>query len=191
MRRARRSARAGAALLAALLLAPTAPAATGSLAEDLEAALARPLAELDGRHARTVWIRDLAVRLAPFIEASARRRQLAALVVTEARRAGLPPGLVMAVIEVESDFDRFALSSAGARGLMQVMPFWRERLGRPRDNLFRPATNLRYGCTILRHYLDRWDGDIAQALAAYHGSAPGDGYVARVQRAYRGRWAQP
>jgi soluble lytic murein transglycosylase-like protein len=155
------------------------------------------LAELDGHHAHTVWTRDLAGRLTPFLDERRRRLRLAALVVSEARRAKLPPGLVMAVIEVESGFERFALSPAGARGLMQIMPFWRQRLdragrnGNPDDDLFRPAVNLRYGCTILRHYLERADGDIARALASYNGSAPGDGYVARVRRAYRERWAQP
>lgn len=179
---------AAAGLFLALVPAPS-PAA--GVAEALEAAFARPPVALSGRHTRTVWTRDLAARLAPYLDNAPQRRRLAALAVREARRAHLPPGLVMAIMEVESGFDRFALSPAGARGLMQVMPFWRERIGRPGDNLFRPAVNLRYGCTILRHYLEESEGDIGAALAAYNGSAPGDGYVRRVQRAYRERWQQP
>ncbi|MFP4615393.1 MAG: lytic transglycosylase domain-containing protein, partial [Thiohalorhabdus sp.] len=129
-------------------------------------------------------------RLQPFVSDPDRRRRLAALVFEEAGRAEIPPGLVFAVIQVESNFQRFALSHAGARGLMQIMPFWREEIGRPGDNLFEPRTNLRYGCTILRHYLEQEGGDILRALAAYNGSTGRTIYPEKIHKAYRGRWAE-
>src|SRR5690606_42151141 len=88
----------------------------------------------------------------------------------EARRAGLKPDLVLAVIHVESLFDRYALSRVGAQGVKQVMPFWKNELGRPEDNLIDLATNLRYGCTILKYYLDLEKGNLRRALARYNGS---------------------
>ena len=106
----------------------------------------------------------------------------------EARRNNLPPGLVLAVIQVESRFDRFAISRAGARGLMQVMPFWLEEIGRPQDNLFHIRTNLRLGCTILRYYLDAENGDMVRALARYNGSLGETWYPQRVFTALRNHW---
>ena len=88
----------------------------------------------------------------------------------EASRAELSPELVLAVIEVESNFDRYAVSVAGALGLMQIMPFWQEEIGRPDDNLLHLDTNLRYGCTILKFYLDKEQGDLRRALGRYNGS---------------------
>ena len=88
----------------------------------------------------------------------------------EARRAGLEPELVLAVIDVESNFDRYAVSVAGALGLMQIMPFWLDEIGRPGDNLLHVDTNLRYGCTILKYYLDKENGDLRRALGRYNGS---------------------
>jgi soluble lytic murein transglycosylase-like protein len=100
----------------------------------------------------------------------------------------LPPELVLAVIEVESHFDRFAVSKAGAQGYMQVMPFWREEIGRPDDNLTDPETNLRYGCHILQFYIDREGGNLRRALAAYNGSLGSNRYPDKVFRAWRQRW---
>jgi soluble lytic murein transglycosylase-like protein len=91
---------------------------------------------------------------------------------------------------VESNFDRFAISSAGARGLMQVMPFWLDEIGRPDDDLFDIETNLRFGCTILRHYLDRERGDRVRALARYNGSLGQTWYPQRVFTALSQRWFQ-
>ena len=147
----------------------------------------RPTAD---RFSRQVWVQDYTRRLRPFLDNPERRRRLTRMVLAEAQRAEVPPGLVFAVIEVESAFDRFALSHAGARGLMQVMPFWREEIGRPEDNLFQPRTNLRYGCTILRHYLERENGDILDALAAYNGSIGRTIYPEKIYRAYRRRWRE-
>ncbi len=106
----------------------------------------------------------------------------------EASAAGLDPELVLAVIDVESNFDRFAISSAGARGLMQVMPFWLEELGRPDDNLFRIRTNLSFGCAILRIYLDMERNNLSRALARYNGSLGKTWYPERVFKALRARW---
>ncbi len=106
----------------------------------------------------------------------------------EAVRAGLNPDVVLAVIQVESDFNPYAISSAGARGLMQVMPFWLKRIGKPSDNLFHVQTNLRYGCTILKYYLNKTHGNLPRALALYNGSNGRDFYPARVYHALNTRW---
>ena len=137
-----------------------------------------------------VWLTDMGLRLArrwKRIPATERVHILRAA-HREATAAGLPPELVLAVIEVESGFDRFAISEAGARGLMQVMPFWRDEIGRPDDDLFDIDTNLRYGCAILKIYLDREGGDLGRALARYHGSPGKRGYPERVFAALRSRW---
>ena len=105
-------------------------------------------------------------------------------------RARLPPELVLALIQVESRFDRFAISSAGAQGLMQIMPFWLKQIGRPGDNLFKSTTNLRMGCTILRYYLDKEKGDMTRALARYNGSLGSHVYPNLVYSALRTRWAK-
>ena len=99
------------------------------------------------------------------------------------------PQLVLAVIDVESHFRKYAVSRAGARGLMQVMPFWVEQLGGKADNLFHERTNLRYGCVILRHYLDRERGNMSNALARYNGSLGQAQYPQKVLRAWKERWA--
>jgi len=107
----------------------------------------------------------------------------------EAMRAGLDPHLVLAVIDVESKFRKYAVSKAGARGYMQVMPFWIEQIGRKGDNLFAERTNLRYGCVILRHYLDREKGNMSNALARYNGSLGQRDYPNQVLRAWKERYA--
>lgn len=105
----------------------------------------------------------------------------------EARRAGLPLSLVLGVVQVESAFRKYAISSAGARGYMQVMPFWARLIGDGDDSrLFHMQTNLRFGCVILRHYLDRERGDIFMALGRYNGSRGQSAYPQAVQAAQRG-----
>ncbi|HHH45890.1 MAG TPA: lytic transglycosylase domain-containing protein [Thiotrichales bacterium] len=137
-----------------------------------------------------VWLTDMGNRLARRWRRIPLRERVHILraVHREATAAGLPPELVLAVIEVESGFDRFALSSAGARGLMQVMPFWVDEIGRPEDNLFDIDTNLRYGCAILKLYLEREHGDLGRALARYNGSIGKRWYPDRVFTALRERW---
>ena len=117
-----------------------------------------------------VWLTDMSARLSRQVEDPQERLRILTRVHYEATRAELQPELVLAVIEVESNFDRYAISVAGALGLMQVMPFWRDEIGRPGDNLIHIDTNLRYGCTILRYYLDKEQGDLRRALGRYNGS---------------------
>ncbi len=145
----------------------------------------------EDRFEAEVWLVDMSARLAtrPRAPNPDERLELLRLVHAEARRANLQPELVLAVIEVESNFDRFAISEAGALGLMQVMPFWLEELEQPEANLFRPRTNLRIGTTILRYYLEREQGNMRRALARYNGSLGENWYPDRVFRALNGRWA--
>lgn len=106
----------------------------------------------------------------------------------EATRAGLEVSLVLGLIQVESGFNKYAISPAGARGLMQVMPFWVRQIGSREHSLFDLTTNLRYGCTILRHYLDRERGDLFRALGRYNGSLGKAEYPDLVLGAWRRHW---
>ena len=107
----------------------------------------------------------------------------------EATRAGLDPQLVLGLVQVESGFKKYAVSSAGARGFMQVMPFWVKLVGGSEDNLFHLRTNLRYGCTILRHYLDIERGDLYRALGRYNGSLGQPGYPNMVRAVWDQQWS--
>lgn len=136
-----------------------------------------------------MWLADMSERLKPAISDPFYRVSLLKSIHAEATRAGLSPSLVLAVIQVESGFDRFAVSRSGARGLMQVMPFWKKEIGHPQDDLFYPPTNLRYGCTILQYYLERFNQDLSPALAQYNGSLGRQtDYASRVLSAYRAKW---
>jgi soluble lytic murein transglycosylase-like protein len=135
-----------------------------------------------------VWLLDMSNRLKPIVKDDKKRLQLLKQIHFEATRVDLPPELVLAVIEVESRFDPFAISSAGALGLMQVMPFWLKEIGRPEDNLFDIHTNLRMGCTILRYYMDKSKGNLTHALARYNGSLYSHRYTSKVFRALDRRW---
>jgi soluble lytic murein transglycosylase-like protein len=135
-----------------------------------------------------VWLTDMARRLDKKVSDPEERLLILKTAHYEATRADLPPELVLAVIDIESNFDRFAISHAGARGLMQVMPFWLDEIGRPNDDLFDIRTNLRLGCTILRHYLDREKGDKTRALARYNGSVGKTWYPQRVFKSLARRW---
>jgi len=135
------------------------------------------------------WVRAMTRRVSSRFPEEESARQFLALVRYEAMRAGLDPHLVLAVIDVESHFRKYAVSKSGARGYMQVMPFWVEQLGGKSDNLFAERTNLRYGCVILRHYLDREKGNLSNALARYNGSLGQRDYPNRVLRAWKDRWA--
>jgi soluble lytic murein transglycosylase-like protein len=129
------------------------------------------------------WMLRMSTRLRRSVPDVFYRAELLRLIHGEARRAGLEPELVIALIEVESSFNRFAVSERGARGLMQVMPFWKKELGHPGDDLFYPATNIRYGCTILRRYLDRTGDDLGRALMLYNGTELPSDYADRVLHA--------
>ncbi len=135
-----------------------------------------------------VWILDNSTRMARYVADDAERLHIVQSVHREARRAGLLPELVLALIHTESLFDRYAVSRAGAQGLMQVMPFWKNEIGRDDDSLVDIDTNLRYGCTILRFYLDRENGNVVRALARYNGSLGKIWYPKRVLRAWDLYW---
>ncbi|MEE4661965.1 MAG: lytic transglycosylase domain-containing protein [Halieaceae bacterium] len=157
------------------------------LRQFLERSIARASSFTD-RYDAEVWLMDMSARMQPFVEEPARRLALLEAVHFHAREAALPPELVLAVIEVESRFQRFALSKSGAQGLMQVMPFWRQEIGRPDDNLTDIHTNLSYGCRILQFYLEQEQGQLSTALARYNGSAGSQRYPDKVHAAWRRHW---
>ena len=134
-----------------------------------------------------MWLSDMSERLEHRIPNPFYRVRLLKNLYREAENEGLDPQLVLAVMDIESNFDRYALSRAGAQGLMQVMPFWKDVYGRPNDDLYNPLTSLRYGCRILRHYLDRHE-NTADALAAYNGSLGRSTYPNKVLRRLNSRW---
>ena len=144
----------------------------------------------DDRFDAEVWLTDMSARLARQVRDPDERIELLTRVHYEALRVDLAPELVLAVIEVESNFDRYAVSVAGALGLMQVMPFWRNEIGRPDDNLIRLQTNLRYGCTILKFYLDKEKGDLRRALGRYNGSLGQRKYPNKVIDKLSQKWYQ-
>lgn len=137
---------------------------------------------------RAGWLAEMSRRLEKRIPDRTYREELLTAVHYEATRAGLDPQLVLGLIQVESAFRKYAVSSAGARGFMQVMPFWIKTIGRPADNLFHLRTNLRYGCTILRHYLDIEKGDLFRALGRYNGSLGRAEYPNLVRAAWEKHW---
>ena len=127
-------------------------------------------------------------RIAARIPDRKQRLELLRTVHYEATRARLDPQLVLGLIEVESKFRKYAVSKAGARGYMQVMPFWLDQIGQPGHNLFHLRTNIAYGCAILRHYLDVENGDYFRALGRYNGSLGRAEYPNMVRAAWQGRW---
>lgn len=135
-----------------------------------------------------VWLLDMSRRLKKFVADPEVRIPLLKQVHYEAKRVGIEPELVLAVIEVESRFDEFAISVSGARGLMQVMPFWLNEIGISDDNLFKIRTNLRMGCTILRYYIDMEPNDLGRALARYNGSPGKSVYPNKVISALHKHW---
>ena len=135
------------------------------------------------------WLSEMSRRLEKRIADREMRLDILRSVHYEATRAGLDPQLVLGLIQVESNFKKYAVSSAGARGFMQVMPFWIKLVGGPEDNLFHLRTNLRYGCTILRHYLDIERGDLYRALGRYNGSLGQPQYPNMVRAAWTNQWA--
>jgi soluble lytic murein transglycosylase-like protein len=179
-----------------LLLALLLPLAASSeqqpdpeLREALRAA-ASAADSFDDRFHAEVWLTDMSRRLERQVGDTDERMRILTRVHYEASLAGLEPELVLAVIDVESNFDSYAVSVAGALGLMQVMPFWRNEIGRPDDNLIRLETNLRYGCTILKFYLDKEKGDLRKALSRYNGSVGKRDYPNKVVRKLSEKWYQ-
>jgi soluble lytic murein transglycosylase-like protein len=134
------------------------------------------------------WLAEMDARLEKRIPDRKQRLELLRTVHYEALRARLDPQLVLGVIEVESGFRKYAVSKAGARGFMQVMPFWVKQIGQPKHNLFHMRTNLAYGCAILRHYVDMEDGDYFRALGRYNGSLGYPQYPRAVLVAWKIHW---
>jgi soluble lytic murein transglycosylase-like protein len=180
------------AWLAALLLMPLAAAANQQLDPELEPLLRAALVVEENcfadRFDRDVFFAAMEPRVKRYVNDSAERKLILERVHCEAQRLRLPVGLVLAVIEVESGFNRWAVSSAGAVGLMQVMPFWPNKLGMSKPELVRTPQNIRMGCTILKYYLDREKGDYTKALARYNGSVNRRTYPDKVLTRLAHRW---
>jgi soluble lytic murein transglycosylase-like protein len=140
------------------------------------------------RYDAEVWLVDMSSRLSRYVKNPQQRLDLLQGIHGAATAASVPPELVLAVIEVESHFDRFAISRVGAQGMMQVMPFWKDEIGRPQDNLTLNATNLEYGCRIMQFYIQRKNGNLHRAMAAYNGSTGSRVYSDKVYRAWRDHW---
>ena len=134
------------------------------------------------------WLQHMSQRLKSRIPDAESREDFLRTVHYEASRAGLEPELVLGLIQVESGFKKYAVSSTGARGYMQVMPFWTKSIGLPEHDLFHLRLNLRYGCTILRHYLDIEHGDLYRALGRYNGSLGQSQYPQSVLNAWHKNW---
>lgn len=194
----RRTAPTGAVLSACLLgglaaiLHPGQAAAASTdrdpaLREKLKAALEQPMA-FEDRFEAEVWLTDMAGRLAPKVPDPGERLEILTTVHREASRVGLPPEMILAVIDVESGFQRYAVSRANAQGLMQVMRFWLAELDMPGYALLDIQENVRMGCTILRHYYDKENGNWTRALARYNGSLGSRAYPDRVFERLRTRW---
>jgi soluble lytic murein transglycosylase-like protein len=182
-------------LLVAPLAAPAGEQKYEPLADSVRARLttqvaARSPAQLHFRSEDDArrWLEAMDKRLEKRIPDRQQRLELLRTVQYEATRARLDPQLVLGVIEVESGFRKYAVSTAGARGYMQVMPFWVKLVGEPKHNLFHLRTNLAYGCAILRHYVDMENGDFFRALARYNGSLGSAKYPRLVLAAWKGRW---
>ena len=134
------------------------------------------------------WLSAMSLKLAGRIPERSNREEFLVTVHYEAKRAGLDPQLVLGLIQVESNFRKHAVSRAGARGYMQVMPFWVRLVGDKDHNLFHLRTNLRFGCLILRYYLDIENGDLYRALGRYNGSLGKPDYPTAVVRAWQRNW---
>ncbi len=135
-----------------------------------------------------VWLLDMSTRMKKQIPNVLERYEILKYVHQEAKRVNLQPELVLSVIQVESNFDQYAISWVGARGLMQIMPFWLKEIGHPNDNLFDIQTNLRFGCTILSYYLKIEKGNLSRALGRYNGSLGRVVYPNKVFKAMNKKW---
>jgi soluble lytic murein transglycosylase-like protein len=188
-----------AALLAAMLVAASA-AQSASRPEDarsgpdpeLREILLVAIADADSfedRFDAEVWLTDMSARLARQVPDPVERLTILKTVHKHATHADVSPELVLAVIDVESDFDRFAISSASALGLMQVMPFWVPELGyKDKNDLFKIEVNVLLGCLILKYYLDMEKGDLVKGLARYNGSVGRRVYADKVIQRLRTKW---
>jgi len=180
-------------LIALLLLAalPAAARADRQMDPELRGVLADALQPADcfaDRYERAVWFAFMEPRLSRYVKDGVEREQILHHVHCEARRVDVPPELVLAVMDVESRFDRYAVSSAGAVGLMQVMPFWPGELGMSNEQLIRIPDNVRMGTTILGYYLRKERGNYQRALQRYNGSLGRPTYSDLVIDRLLSRW---
>lgn len=183
----------GLGILLALCFAAGSAVAEGGpdpLLRDALRAAANDTTSFVDRFDAEVWLTDMSRRLERQVKDPQERIKILKLVHLEAKRADLAPELILAVIETESNFDHYAISVAGAIGLMQIMPFWLDEIGRPNDNLLHIETNLRYGCTILKFYLDKENGDLRRALGRYNGSLGRRKYPNKVIDKLTKKWFQ-
>jgi soluble lytic murein transglycosylase-like protein len=150
-----------------------------------------PFLAFDTESEARSWLNAMSGRLARRMPDRVSREEFLVTVHYEAKRAGLNPQMVLGLIQVESNFRKYAVSSAGARGYMQVMPFWVKLLGANEHNLFHLRINLRYGCVILKHYLDIENGNLFRALGRYNGSLGKAEYPNLVLRAWHNNWQLP
>ena len=134
------------------------------------------------------WLADMSKRLAKRIPDENERLEFLTTLHWEASRAGVDPQMMLGLIQVESGFRKYAISSVGARGYTQVMPFWVRTIGTTDHNLFQLRTNLRYGALILRHYIDIERGDLYRALGRYNGSLGRPEYPTLVVGAWKRHW---
>lgn len=178
-----------AALLFALVTAADTAAPDPILRERLREAMA-DIDSFEDRFEAQVWLTDMAIRLGNQVKDPNERVFILKQVHLEATQVDMPPEMVLAVIDIESAFDAYAVSRAGAQGLMQVMPFWLDEIGRPGDRLVDIDTNLRMGCTILRYYYDMEGGNWTPALARYNGSYGSRKYSQKVLNRLSTRWFQ-
>ena len=189
----------GLALNLAVALLPTATWAGAQhyepLADSVRAGLhaaiadrAAPEPQFPSIQEKVNWLTEMSARLTRRMPDREARLDFLKTVYYEAKRAGLDPQMVLGLIQVESGFKKYSVSSAGARGYMQVMPFWVRLIGHKDSNLFHMRTNLRFGCTILRHYLDIENGDLYRALGRYNGSLGKPEYPRMVQGAWEKQW---
>jgi len=182
-------------LMVSVLSLPMMAAKQEKPSDDFKAKLANAIANagdsFEDRFDAEVWL----------LEQSNRLRQVAShipederflilrLVHQQATHFSLDPLLVLALINIESDFDHYAVSNVGARGLMQIMPFWIDEIGKPDDNLFDIKTNVKYGCAILSLYIEKEKKDLTKALARYNGSRGQGWYPMRIYKAMRKTWS--
>ncbi|MDX8391244.1 MAG: transglycosylase SLT domain-containing protein [Mariprofundaceae bacterium] len=141
----------------------------------------KPQQQTQTNFEETVWLQDMRQLIQPWVPDAREAEAIARWVYIYSQRFDLSPELILAVIAVETHFDHFAVSNAGAHGLMQVMPFWKKTLGSKDDNLFEIETNIRYGCAILRMYKDRYHS-LDRALGAYNGSLGSHRYPNKIYK---------
>lgn len=165
-----------------------APIVLDSETRDILMKTAQEAENFNHEYDAAVWLVDMNRRLNRYVKDPLERLTILNSILRESKANDLPPELVLSVMHVESLFNRFAVSSAGAQGLMQIMPFWKKELKRPNDNLMHIETNIYYGCTILKTYLRREKGNQTRALARYNGSLGKTWYPERVFRALEKYW---